>query len=202
MIAGTRHLATVLTWKPLAATTVGTATWLALTDRPSPLLLSAAAAAVAAATPFVLDDTAAATLGPSPTTLWRRRAQRISLVLPLLSGWWLLAFTIVSRSSDPLPPAAYALQLATLLAVGLAASSTSSSVDSERARGGTAGGVAVIVCFGTAFLPARALQLVPANPDAPDAGWKLVVLLAVAVVIQLGASTDPARRTPLQHQLC
>lgn len=200
MIPGTRHLATALTWKPLAATTAGTMTWIVLTDHPSPLVLSAAAAAVAAATPFVLDDAAAATLRSSPTTLWHRRAQRISVVLPLLAGWWLLAFTIVSRSSDRLPPTAYTLQLAALLAVGLAASSTSSRADSDSARGGTLGALAVIICFGTAFLPERALQLVPADPDAPDAGRQLTVLLAVAVMIQLGASTDPAHRTPLRRR--
>jgi len=196
MISGTRHLTAVVTWKPLAATAVATATWIALTERPSPLLLSAAAAAVAAATPFVLDDTAAATLQSSPATLRRRRAHRVALILPLLASWWVFAFAIVSRSTVDLPLAAYTLQLATLVGIGLAGASTNSSAD--RARGGTSGALAVAICFGTAFLPERALQLVPADPGSPGAGRRLLVILAVAVAIQLIGSTDPARPTTLR----
>jgi hypothetical protein len=198
MISATRHLAAVLTWKPLAATAVTTAGWLAFTERPSPLLLSATAAAVAAATPFVLDDTAAATLQSSPATLRQRRAHRVAIVLPLLVSWWTLALIVVSRPNRDLPLATHTLQFATLLGIGLAAASTTSRTDSDRARGGTLGALAVIICFGTGFLPERALQLVPADPAAPDAGRQLFVILAVAVAIQLGGSTDPARRTTLR----
>ncbi len=198
MITCSRHLAAVLTWKPLAATAVTTATWLALTDRPSPLLLSATAAAVAAATPFVLDDTGAATLQSSPATLRRRRVHRVAIVLPLLASWWVVALIVMSRPNRDLPLAAHTLQLATLVGIGLAAASTTSRTDSDRAPGGTLGALAVIVCFGTGFLPERALQLVPSDPAAPDAGRQLFVILAVAVAIQLGGSTDPARRTTLR----
>lgn len=198
MIAGARHLAAVLTWKPLAATTVGTATWLALAEGPSPLLLAVAAAAVAAATPFVLDDTAAATLQSSPATLRLRRAHRVALILPFLVSWWVLAFIIVARSTVHVPVVAHTLQFATLVGIGLAGASTTSSADSDRARGGTVGALAVIICFGTAFLPERALQLVPADPGAPDAARQLIVILAVAVAIQVGGSIDPARRTALR----
>lgn len=201
MISATRHLAAVLTWKPLAATAVTTGLWLALIDRPSPLLLSVAAAAVAAATPFVLDDTAAATLESSPTTLRRRRTYRVAAILPLLASWWMLALVIVSRPNRELPLAAHTLQLATLVGIGLAAASTTSRAGSDRARGGTSGALAVIVCFGTAFLPERALQLVPADPAAPGAGRKLSVILAVAAAIQVGRSTDPALRpTPRRRR--
>lgn len=195
MIAGTRHLAAVLTWKPLAATAVSAAVWLAIVERPSRLLLSIAAAAVAAATPFVLDDTAAATLQSSPATLRRRRAHRIALALPLLAAWWTVALVAVSRSSRDLPLAAHTLQLATLVGIGLAAASTTSGVDGDRGRGGTLGALAVIICFGTAFIPELALQLVPADPAGQDARRRLVVALAVAVAVQLGGSIDPARRT-------
>lgn len=198
MISASRHLAAVLTCKPLAATAAGTATWLALSERPSPLLLSVAAAAVAAATPFVLDDTAAATLQSSPATLLRRRAHRVALILPLLASWWALAFTVVSRSTVNLPLAAHTLQLATLVGIGLAGAATTSSADSDRARGGTIGALAVIVCFGTAFLPQRSLQLVPRDPAAPGAGRQLIIIFAVALAIQLSGSADPARRTMLR----
>ncbi len=201
MIVGSRHLAAVLTWKPFAATTVATATWLAFTDPPSPLLLSTAAAAVAATTPFVLDDPGAATLQSSPTTLLRRRGHRTALVMPLLVSWWALVATIVSRSTAHLPLAAHTLQLITLVAIGLAGASTASRVGSDRAGGGTTGSLAVIICFGTAFVPERSLQLVPADPTAPGATRQLIVILAVAVAIQLGASADPARRmTPLRRR--
>jgi hypothetical protein len=172
--------------------------WLALTERPSPLLLSVAAAGVAAATPFVLDDTAAATLQSSPATLRQRRAHRVSIVLPLLASWWALALVLVSRSSGDLPLAAHTLQLTTLAAIGLAGASAMSSADSDRARGGTLGALAVIICFGTGFFPERALQLVPADPAARDAPRELFLILAVAVAIQLGGSADPARRTTLR----
>ncbi len=201
MISASRHLAAVLTWKPLAATAVGTATWLALSERPSLVLLSAAAAAIAAATPFVLDDTAAATLQSSPATLRQRRAHRVALILPLLAAWWALALTTVSRSTVHLPLAAHTLQFVTLVGIGLAGASTTSRVDSDRARGGTIGALAVIICFGTAFLPERSLQLVPGDPAAPDAARQLIVILAVAIAIQRGGSIDPARRTALRLRL-
>ena len=201
MISGARHLAAVLTWKPLAATAVGTAMWLALVERPSPLLLSVAAAAVAAATPFVLDDTAAATLQSSPATLRRRRAHRVAMILPLIAAWWVLALIVVSRSIRDLPLAAHTLELATLVAIGLAGSSTTSRADGDSARGGTLGSLTVIICFGTAFVPLRALQLVPADPAAADAWRQLIVILALASVMQLSGSTDPARRIRLRLRL-
>ncbi len=200
LIVGSRHVAAVLSWKPFAAAAVATATWLALTDPPSPLLLSSSAAAVAATTPFVLDDPGAATLQSSPTTLLRRRGHRVALVLPLVGSWWALAVTIVSRSTAHLPLAAHTLQLITLVAIGLAGASTTSRFGGDSSPGGTTGAIVVIVCFGTAFLPARSLQLVPADPTAPGAARQLVAILAVAVAIQLGASADPARRmTPLRR---
>lgn len=195
MMSSTRHLAAVLTWKPLAVTAAATVAWLALTERPSPLLLSGAAAAVAAATPFVLDDTAAATLQSSPTTLRRRRAYRVAPVVPVLVSWWVLAVTIVSRATVSLPLAAHALHFATLVGIGLAGASATLRADSDLARGGTAGALVVIIGFGTAFLPERALQLVPADPSAPEAARQLIVILVVAVAVQLRWSADPARRT-------
>jgi hypothetical protein len=194
MIAGARHLASVITWKPLVATTIATSTWLALTIRPAGLLLSTAAAAVAATTAHVLDDPAAVTLESSPTTLLRRQTHRVTLALPLLGVWWVVAIAIVSRSSAHLPLAAHTLQLIALFAVGLAGASTAARVVGDRSRGGTAGALAVIVCYGTAFLPARSLQLLPSDPAAPGAARRLVVILAVALVLQLRSSIDPARR--------
>lgn len=194
MIAGARHLASVITWKPLVSATIATTTWLALTARPSGLLLSTAAAAVAATTAHVLDDPAAVTLQSSPTTLLQRQAHRVTLAVPLLGVWWVLAIAIVSRSTTHLPVAAHTLQLIALLAVGLASASTAVRVVGDRSRGGTAGALAVIVCFGTAFLPERSLQLLPSDPTAPGAARRLIVILAVALVLQLGSSIDPARR--------
>ena len=194
MIAGSRHLASVITWKPLVATTIATTTWLALTARPSGPLLSVAAAAVAAVTAHVLDDPASVTFESSPTTLLRRRTHRVALALPLVGVWWALAITAVSRSNGHLPLAAHTLQLIALLAVGLAGASVAANVIGDRARGGTAGAVAVVVCFGTAFLPERALQLLPSDPAAPGAARRLLVILALALVIQAGSSIDPAER--------
>jgi hypothetical protein len=159
-------------------------------------MLSASAAAVAATAAYALDDPAAATLQSSPTTLLRRRAHRITLTLPALAVFWALATTTVSRSSPHLPVAAHTLQLATLVAIALAGASTIASVG-DRTRGGTFGALAVLICFGTALLPASSLQLVPPNPAGPGAVRQLTVILAIAVALQLGSSTDPARRLAL-----
>jgi len=193
VIPGAGHLAAVVNWKPLAATTIATTTWLAMTVRPSALLLSTAAAGVAATTAYLLDDSATATLQSSPTTLLRRRAHRLVLALPLLGAWWALAVTIVSRSTAHLPLAAHTLQLAALVAIGLAGSSAAAKVIGGDARGSTAGALAVITCFGTAFLPRRSLQLLPVDPAAAGATRQLAVALAVAVAVLLSSSTDPAR---------
>jgi hypothetical protein len=142
---------------------------------------------------FVLDDSAATTLQSSPATLRLRRAGRVALVVPLLASWWVLAALIVS-SSTVLPIAAYTLQFATLVGIGLAGASTTSRNEREHSRGGTTGALAVIICFGTAFLPERALQLVPVDPATPDSARQLIVTLVAAVAVQLSASADPARR--------
>jgi hypothetical protein len=194
MTSGRRHLASVITWKPLAATAAATAGWLALTARPSPLLLSVSAAAMAAATPFVLDDSAAATLQSSPATLLRRRAARIVMTVPLLGVWWASTTTIVSRSSPHLPVLAHSLQLVTLVAMALAAASAISSAVNDNGRAGMFGALVVLICFGASFIPLRPLQLVPLDPSAHGAGRRLWVLLATAIAVQVGSSTDPARR--------
>lgn len=200
VIAGAGHLAAVITWKPLAATAMATTTWIALTVRPTGLLLSAAAAAVATTTSQVLDDPATATLQSSPTTLLQRRAHRVTLALLLLGIWWGLATTIVSRSSAHLPLASHTLQLITLVAIGLAGASAMSRITGDSAPGGTTGAIAVIICFGTAFMPDRSLQLLPVDPAAPDATRQLAVILAIAVALQLRSSIDPARRPTLGHR--
>ena len=199
MISGVRHLAAVLTWKPFGATAAATIGWLALTERPSLLLLSMTAAGVAATTPFALDDSAAATLHGSPATLLRRRLHRTAMMLPLLGSWWVLAVMIVSRTSAPLPVAEYTLQLVTIVAIGLAGASTAAMFGGDRARAGTAGSLAVIVCAGTAFLPMRSLQLVPSDPAAPDAVQWSIVVLVLAVAIHVAASADPARRRAVRR---
>ena len=201
LIAGARHLASVITWKPLAATAVATTVWIALAVRPSGLLLSIAAAAVAGTVSYVLDDPAAATLQSSPATLLRRRAHRVALALPPLGVWWALATAIVSRSAEHLPLAAPTLQYAALVSIGLAGSCIAWRISGDRARGGTTGALAVIICFGTGFMPARSLQLVPVDPAAPGAARQLTVLLVFAVALQLGSSIDPARRPRLGHRL-
>lgn len=198
MIAHARHLVAVVTWRPLAATATATAAGLALIEGPRPILLAVAAAAVAAATPFVLDDAAAATLEASPTTLRRRHARRVAIVLPLLAAWWVFALVVVSGRNRGLSAGAYTLQLATLVGIGLAVASVTSATGSDRTRGGSLGALAVIVCFGSAFLPFPALQIVPADPARPDAGRHLIVVLVVAIAVQVAGSADPARRSGLR----
>ena len=196
MIAGARHLVAAISWKPLAATTTATTIWLVLADRPSGVLLATAAAAVAATAAHVLDDPAAVTLQSSPTTLLRRRSHRTVLAVPLVAGWWVLATAIVSRSTADLPLVAHTLQLIALAAVGLAGASTGARLIGDCSRGGTTGALAVIVCFGTAFLPGGSLQVLPLDPAAPGAARRLSCILAVAFVLLLGSSIDPARRVP------
>jgi hypothetical protein len=143
----------------------------------------------------VLDDPAAATLRCSPTTLLRRRTHRVTFAVPLIAAWWALTTTTFSRSTAHVALAAHTAQLGALVAIGLAGSCVSSRFVGDHARGGTAGALVVIVCFGTGFLPARQLQLVPVDPAGPGAVRQLTAVLAVAVAVQLGASIDPARRT-------
>lgn len=194
LIAGAGHLASVVTWRPLAATTVATTTWIVLSVRPSGLLLSTTAAAVAAAVPHLLDDPASATLQSSPTTLRRRQSHRLLTALPAVGLWWALATTFVSRSSAHLPLAAHTLQLIALLAIGLAGCAAAARLLGDDARCGIAGALAVMIGFGTGLLPEPALQLVPSDPAAPHAARQLVVVLALGLALHLAASTDRARR--------
>ena len=200
MISGTRHLAAVLTWKPLAATAVATAAWLALIERPSPV-----------------------------AALGRGRGRRRSNAVRSRRHRRRDA-PIVARHAAPTPgsPSRAGSAVARLvvgarphhraharpstcrwprtrcnssrsLASALAGASTASSADSDRARGGTIGALAVIICFGTAIPPrARHSNSCPPTPPPPTLGGNSSSSSPSPLAIQLGGSIDPARRTTLR----
>jgi hypothetical protein len=156
------------------------------------LRLRAAAVALCLGAAFALDDPAAQTTAAAPTPLLFRRLLRLALVLTFVAVLWA---SLIAYADDA--PRALALELAAMLAFGLAASALAFRFAPD-GRGGLAGGSALLV-----FLAAAGLAL----PDrwtlfasAPgDPGWttshgRWALVLAFGLLVLVHASLDPGRR--------
>jgi hypothetical protein len=167
--------------------------FVALASKPSAdQRLSITGAAVAATSAFVLDDAATATLGAVPTSLPRRRLQRVVATAATIALWWIVVAAITDRRADGIPLTGRLLEMSTLVAIALAVSAVGSAVG-DRTTGGIAGAVVVGCCYVLMLLPPS--RWVPfAHPDADGARMRLLIALGSAVTLLVMASRDPACR--------
>lgn len=139
---------------------------------------------------FAFDDSAAVTLGSSPSSLGRRRAVRVALLGLLLAAAWLpLGVLLAIETPVGLPVSDIVVVLATVVAVVLA---VAARVVTEAP---TESGGAVAAAFGPLFLVVA--SLLPARwalfpVEGHEARWLAVLLVATGVVAMAGR--DPARR--------
>lgn len=162
------------------------------------LLLSAGAA-------FALEDPAASTLAPSPTSLLARQALHLGLLLVTLAALWtaliVVASVLAGVALSALPVGAATLEAVAMLALALAVTAAVSRTGDG--RGGVAGSSTLLLAVLAALVgqqqwPAH-LTLFPFDPSDP--AWALaharwVWVLIGAVVVLAAASSDPACRPP------
>ncbi len=187
----------VVSWQPLVYMMLAGILIVASGNRASVhLRLSIASAAVAAATAFLLDDSAAVTLAASPMSLPLRRLQRVTVGALAVGLWWAAAIAVTTHLAGGFPLRGRALELSVYVAVATAVSATASTMG-DRTAGGIAGALFSMACFGTTFLPSRTWLPLPAHPDAPGAMSRLLAVLACAIAVLAWMSRDPAdRRLP------
>jgi hypothetical protein len=184
------HLLRAVLWPPLGVAAL-VATLVARRAELDPLLeYGLAALLLALALALVLDDPAAATLAASPTPLRRRRALRLAVALPLLAaGWAMVGWAAAPTGGGLFPPGWATLVLATFAGVVLASAAVAGR---DGGLGGAAAGPALLAfAVAAALLPGR-WALLPV--DGRERRWQL--LLALALVVLLAASADPAARRP------
>jgi hypothetical protein len=193
----TGRAARVLTWQPTAWSLAG-ATLLLVIAKPATLDLRLAigGAAVAATAGFALDDPAAVTLAASPSSLRRRRAHRVAIVLVVAGTWWIGVVEYVTVRAGRFPLVDRTLLFGVLVAIALATAAAVAHLG-ERTGGGIAGVVVTLGAFATTFLPPRTWLPLPNSPDAPGATGRLLAVAVATVAVLWIASRDPAgRRIP------
>lgn len=148
---------------------------------------------------FLLDDTATAIAGATPTSLARRRLLRIALALPLLCGVWAGSLWYATAGDaawfGPDTRATLSLQLAAMLTLTLAGSAIALRVMPDE-HGGWTGAVMPFAILAAALaLPERwALLAAPADGAWPAAQQRWAALLALGLVTLMWANRDPASR--------
>jgi hypothetical protein len=157
--------------------------------------LQVSAILLASGAGYALDDAALELLGPSPTSLLRRRLQRLTLVLPLTTLTWSVLCAWHGTAGAQETGALVAMFLGLVgLSLGAAAVAVRRS---SRGRGGSAVGPTLfaLIVLSTIVPPRwRPLPLgdVPGGWAAISMRWTAAALLGV--VVFLVASRDPASR--------
>ena len=196
MLALARPATRVVSWQPLARVMVAGIAFVTIGSRAGvPFRLSIAGAAVAAASAFLLDDSASVTLAASPTSLPARRLYRVSITAIAVGLWWTAAVSVAIKSAGGFPLRGRALELAMFVTIALAVSATATTMG-DRTTGGVAGAVVTIACYSLTFLPSKTWLPLPSNPDAPGATPRLLAVLICATAALTYASHDPATHKP------
>ena len=145
---------------------------------------------------FVLDDEALSQVAAAPVSLAVRTTVRAGVAVAGVAVAWLPALALTQAWTGIRIPAAIWLELAAMVASGLAAAAASQRFFDLPAPSVSAGPVTIGLLLGLLGLPQRWAFIV-----APGAGWagahrRWAVLLAVAVFVLLASMRDPANRSP------
>jgi len=193
LIAGALACIGLIVAAPLAPSWSGLAGWPGL-----------GAIALCGGAAFLLDDTAAATVGAAPTSLARRRLLRIALAMPLLCAVWAgslwYATTADGALFGPDSRAELSLQFSALLALTLAACAMALRAMPDEHSGWT-GAIAPIAVLAAALtLPERWTLLATPGDAAWDAAQqRWAALLALGLLALAYASREPVTRS--RHRL-
>jgi hypothetical protein len=144
---------------------------------------------------FALDDPAAETVAPSPTTLGRRRLIRIAVAGAIaVTAWGMIATAVATSKTQHFPAYDLGIELAALGAIGLATSAL------VHRRTGSPGGptAALVVLVGPAFMYGvvfRDVRFFPSLVPGQDLRERWVWLALLAGGSLLITSRDPATRS-------
>ena len=174
------HLLRVTRWQPLL---VGgaLAAVLSRAGRADPELRALVVAVVLAlGAAFVFDDAAAVTLASSPSTLRRRRAHRLALVLPTAAAVWALVLRSLSWTTHGVArPGPATLAFATMLAVTFAIAAMSCGPHADLPGGAVTAPTLLALVLTSAALPRRFAVFPVAGHERR---WWLVLAASAAVV--------------------
>jgi hypothetical protein len=135
----------------------------------------------------ILVDSAAVTVASSPTPLRRRFAHRVVWVAPAVACWALVQWVLVADPHRVLPPRWVMLELASSVAIVLAAEQITARA--TRATGLT--GVAALLCVVAVVASvSRWFAVIPVR----DHELRVASIGAVAIAVCWIASRDPALR--------
>jgi hypothetical protein len=135
----------------------------------------------------VLVDPAAVTVASSPTPLRRRFAHRVVWVTPAVACWTLMQWILVAEPHRVLPPRWVVLELASSVAIVLAAEQVAARA--TRATGLT--GVAALLCVVAVVASvSRYVAVIPVR----DHELRVASIGAAAIAVCWIASRDPALR--------
>jgi hypothetical protein len=165
-------------WKPIPGAALAAAAIAAWTHMDPTARQVVTLAILAGGCAFVLDDPAANVLAASPASLWRRRAMRLWLVLPLVSVLAVPVLVALASRTGAGPTGSSVLELATWIAVVLTAAA---------AWGGPAAAPCQLLFAVTAFAAPRRFALYPV--PAHHVRW-IAVAIAGAVALRW-LSRDP-----------
>lgn len=190
----------VVRWQPLLGALLLTGVLLAwphaepLTFKDTLWSLRTIAAAITLASVFVLDDVAVDVLAPVPLSLGARTALRVGFALVWIVPVWGVSLLV----SAPRIPAVWILwstvELAALLAAGLAGAAILSRRRGMREPGaaaaaGVAGGLVLLFVLPG---PLAMLTLLEQYWSVAHLRWSVLLMAGLAVLIWM--SRDPARR--------
>lgn len=174
----------VVAWKENAFAELGTATF----------MVRMAAVLLALGAVFVLDDAAALTVAASPTPLWWRRMLRYTVAAAFVLPTWVAVLSYaVSRQPD-LPWPRLTLELAVLVAFGLAVAAASARWSDATDPGMSAALGVLGFTFVIAHLPPRfAFFAAPGSAAKESSTLRWSVAFVVVLTVLVAASSDPAR---------
>lgn len=163
-------------------------------DAAAPLQLTSMLFATAAG--FALDDEAADVLGPSPTSLLRRRLQRVAVLgVPTVGAWAVLV--IVQGTAGKDESIALVTLFAGLLGVALAIAGITARRTGGRHAGTAVGAGLFTAVVVSSMLPPRwrpmPLGDIPGGWRSIYVRWTLCAVVGAAVF--LWSSRDPAKRS-------
>jgi hypothetical protein len=146
-------------------------------------------AVVAASIAFALDDDARTTLAATPVTRLTQRAVRAGAAGAFLAAW----VVVIVAAADALtgvgrPPNVVFTEVGVVALIACAVACLAIG-RSDDGRGGIAGTVVAISCFGVSYLPWQWWW--PFTPEPRLS--RLLLTGAIAIAVALVASLDPAR---------
>ena len=182
---GLRYAGEVITWRPLLIAAAGSIVITATARQGEAFPLQASAILLGAAAAFALDDPMFEILGASPTSLARRRATRLAVVLtPIVVFWMALVIWHGNRSS------AASLTLTTMFTGLLSLSFGISGIAGRRSqgRGGPVAAPAILAALiVSGLLPTRWRPLplgdVPGGFATIRARWALAAVVGVFALV-------------------